>query len=349
MYKNIGGLAELDDRAGLENRRTRKGSGGSNPSASALLLRKNMKNFTEHIASDGNSLIEESLLSHIAIEYKVNDIGEGRRIVNEKYGIYDGCEELADFIIKDVWKNIDIDGQYEYTKDQLKNFKNIFFHKIVIDIDTSCDDGGECDDNIDIGNDLLADEIWINIYNDDPTKSSLKGTLMHELTHLYNNYMMLLKGDQNFIKTSRSVMYRNIIDTSSVGLERDLKTALYFLLGYERNAFVAQLKAELEDHKDKINTPREALEILKNCPVYKTYISVNNLIRLRIENSADTDTIANLYRQITGYTGNESSIKILKRLKAQSDKALKKFNTIIPKLCVESLNNRMWHREASFL
>ncbi len=119
----------MDDRAGLENRRTRKGSGGSNPSASALLLRKNMKNFTEHIASDGNSLIEESLLSHIAIEYKVNDIGEGRRIVNEKYGIYDGCEELADFIIKDVWKNIDIDGQYEYTKDQLKNFKNIFFHK----------------------------------------------------------------------------------------------------------------------------------------------------------------------------------------------------------------------------
>lgn len=308
-----------------------------------------MKNFTEHIVSDGNSLIEESLLSHIAIEYKVNDIGEGRRIVNEKYGIYDGCEELADFIIKDIWKNIDIDGQYEYSRDQLKDLKNVFFHKIVVDIDTSCDTGGECDDNIDIGDDLLADEIWINIYNDDPTKSSLKGTLMHELTHLYNNYMMLLKGDQNFIKTSRSTMYRNIVDTSSSEVERELKTALYFLLGYERNAFIAQLKAELEEHKDKINTPREALEILKNCPVYKAYIRVNNLIRVRIGNSADTDLIANLYRQITGYTGNESSIKILKRLKAQSDKALKKFNTIIPKLCVESLNNRIWHREASFL
>ena len=314
-----------------------------------IIEKKNMKNFTEHIASDGNSLIEESLLSHIAIEYKVNDIGEGRRIVNEKYGIYDGCEELADFIIKDIWKNIDIDGQYEYTKDQLKNLKNVFFHKIVVDINTSCDAGGECDDNIDIGDDLLVDEVWINIYNDDPTKSSLKGTLMHELTHLYNNYMMLLKGDQNFIKTSRSTMYRNIVDTSSSGVERELKTALYFLLGYERNAFIAQLKAELEEHKDKINTPREALEILKNCPVYKAYIRVNNLIRVRIGNSSDTDLIANLYRQITGYTGNESSIKILKRLKAQSDKALKKFNTIIPKLCVESLNNRIWHREASFL
>ena len=196
---------------------------------------------------------------------------------------------------------------------------------------------------------MLADEIWINIYNDDPTKSSLKGTLMHELTHLYNNYMMLLKGDQNFIKTSRSTMYRNIVDTSSSGVERELKTALYFLLGYERNAFIAQLKAELEEHKGKINTPREALEILKNCPVYKAYIRVNNLIRVRIGNSSDTDLIANLYRQITGYTGNESSIKILKRLKAQSDKALKKFNTIIPKLCVENLNNRIWHREASFL
>ena len=65
---------------------------------------------------------------------------------------------------------------------------------------------------------------------------------MHELTHVYNNYLMLLKGNENFIITAKSDMYRNITDTSGGPTEKDLKQVLYFLLGYERNAFVAQLK-----------------------------------------------------------------------------------------------------------
>lgn len=306
-----------------------------------------MRNIVDYIEqTEQDSFINESLLSHIAIEYKVNDISEGSRIINEKYGIYNGCEELVDFIVKDIFNHDNLDYQFEYNRDTLKDIKNIFFKKLIIDIDTSAEEEyGECDDNLSIDKDLLVDEIWINIYEKKPNKHSIKGTLMHELTHAYNNYMMLLKCNNGFIDAARSDMYRNIIDVRGGNTERDLKFILYFLLGYERNAFIGQLKSELESHRNKINTPKDALEILKKCPIYKTYLRVDNTIRYHLTNSKDSDLIANIYKEITGSDKNESSLKILKRLKSQSDKALKKLNTIIPKLCVENLNNRLWHKE----
>ena len=308
-----------------------------------------MRNIVDYIEqTEQDSFINESLLSHIAIEYKVNDISEGLKIINEKYGIYDGCEELFDFIVKDIFSRDNLDYQFEYNRETLKDIKNIFFKKLIIDIDTSTEEEyGECDDNLSIGKDLLVDEIWINIYEKTPNKHSIKGTLMHELIHAYNNYMMLLKGNNSFIDTTRSDMYRNIIDIrgNNTECESDLKFILYFLLGYERNAFIGQLKSELELHRNKINTPKDALEILKKCPIYKTYLKVDNIIRYHLNNSKDSDLITDIYKEITGSDKNETSLKILKRLKSQSDKALKKLNTIIPKLCVENLNNRLWHKE----
>lgn len=305
-----------------------------------------MKKLSEYINSTDKSYIKESILSHIAIEYKVNDIGEGRRIINEKYGIYEGCEELVDLIVKDIFTHNNMDNQFEYNKESLNDIKNIFFNTLIIDIDTSSDEEfGECDDNISINKDMLIDEVWINMYGKKHTKSSIKGILMHELTHVYNNYLMLLKGNENFIITANSDMYRNITDTSGGPTEKDLKQVLYFLLGYERNAFVAQLKGELEDYKSKINTPYDALKILKKCPVYIAYERVNNIIKYHIENSKDSNLIASLYKEITGNGDNMSTSKILKKLKSQSDKALKKLDIVIPKLCVENLNNHKWHKE----
>lgn len=305
-----------------------------------------MKKLSEYINSTDKSFINESILSHIAIEYKVNDIGEGRRIINEKYGIYEGCEELANFIVKDIFTHNNMDKQFKYSKESLDVIKNIFFNTLIIDIDTSSDEEfGECDNDISINKDLLIDEVWINIYGKRHTKSSIKGIIMHELTHVYNNYLMLLKGNENFIITTNSDMYRNITDISGGPTEKDLKQVLYFLLGYERNAFVAQLKGELEDYKSKINTPYDALKILKKCPVYLAYERVNNIIKYHIKNSKDSNLIASLYKEITGSDDNMSTSKILKKLKLQSDKALKKLDTVIPKLCVESLNNHKWHRE----
>ena len=311
-----------------------------------------MIDLKEYIYNNDN-LLDEHVLCHLAIEYKVNDIGTGKRIVNEKYGIYAGCEELADHIVNDIFSHNNLDAEFIYNSSDLKGIDNIFFDKLIIDVDTSSDEGGECDDNININKDLIVDEVRINIYLSKPKKHEVKGILMHELTHVYNNYMMQLKGNTNYIKTAQSDMYRNITDMNCGMTEWDIKQVLYFLLGYERNAFIAQLKSELDNHKDKINTPLDALKILKKCPVYVTYIRVYNTIQRYIkyaEDNPESELIANIYKQITDTkNSNESSIKILKRLKSQSIKAIKKLDSIIPKLCVENLNNTKWRRELKLL
>ena len=311
-----------------------------------------MKKLIDYI-NINNNLIEEQVLSHLAIEYKINDVGEGKKIINEKYGIYNGCEELADYIVDDIFNSKELDNQFVYHCDDLQEIKNIYFNKLIIDVDTSADCGGECDDNIHINKNLKIDEVFINIYLLKPTKSEVKGILMHELTHIYNNYIMQLKGNMNYIKTSGSYMYKNIIDTNCGVTEREIKQVLYFLLGYERNAFIAQLKSELDTHKNKIKNPLDALKILKQCKIYNAYIRTYNTIQYYINYSKEnkeSELIANIYKQIIGIeNSNETTQKILKRLKAQSIKAIKKLNSIIPKLCVENLNNIKWRRELNLL
>lgn len=308
-----------------------------------------MQNLSDYIISSNLSSIDESLLSHLAIEYKVNDIGEGRNLVNEKYGIYDGCEELADHIVKDIFNSDSLDNEFRYTIGELDGFKNVFFEELIVDLDTSSDDGGECDDNINISKNLLVEEALINIYSTTPTKSEIKGILMHELTHIYNNYMMQLKGNMNYIKAANSEMYRNITRIGGGAAEDDIKQILYFLVGYERNAFIAQLRSELDQHRSKIKTPLDALKVLKQCPVYKAYVRVNNLIQYHIDKhieDPESEMVAKIYKQITGdVNSEETTTKILKRLKLQSNKAMKKLDSIIPKLCVENLNNIKWRRE----
>lgn len=307
-----------------------------------------MRDLNEYINNDHIDKYDKLLLTHLAIEYKVNDIAEGKRIINEKYGIYDGCEELCDYIIKDIFSHRDFDGEYRYNREDFEKYSNIFFQTLIIDLDTSSDDGGECDDNIVINKDHLVEEVRIDIYDDKPTKTSIKSVLMHELTHVYNNYVMQMEGNMRYMKASQSDMYRNITDISGSDTEKEIKQILYFLLGYERNAFVAQLKAELEDQKSKIENPHDALKILKNSPIYMRYRKVVNTIDYLIKKQQDNQEstfIADIYKEITGENNNESSIKILKRLKSQSIKAVKKLDSIIPKLCVENLNNIKWRRE----
>ena len=57
----------------------------------------------------------------------------------------------------------------------------------------------------------MFDEVVINVYLTKQQISELQSTLMHELTYAYNNYMMLLKGNRNYINVAKSTLYKNIV------------------------------------------------------------------------------------------------------------------------------------------
>ena len=284
--------------------------------------------------------VDYSILQHLAIEYKENHLYSRTRVILEKYGVYAGCEELAKHIVK-LAKNGGYHTVIKLTKDNLQDFKNIFFENITVNIDTSEDNGAEYIDNEELNKDLLFDEVVINVYLTKQYISELQSTLMHELTHAYNNYMMLLKGNRNYINVAKSTLYKNIVSfPEKINAEYHIKRAMYFLLGYEKNAFIAQIKADLENNKDKIYGPIDALNVLKKSDTYVTYQRLNKAIGRYFNNNLfgeKTKEIEDAYIDITGQKMTRN--KIFKKLQALSDKTMKKLDKILPKLCIESLNN----------
>lgn len=301
-----------------------------------------MKSLSEYITPNiVETYIDYSILQHLAIEYKCNHMYSRNHLILEKYGIYDGCEQLAKYITNEINKN-GFDNQYEFNKNDLLNFNNIFFNKLIVDIDSSSNDGGEYIDNDELTNDLLFDEVFINLYINKENRSSIQETLMHELTHAYNNYMMLLKNDKNYLNMASSILYQKINDLHNTKNSNEyfIKKALYLLLGYEKNAFFAQIKADLQKYKKKIKTPLDALKILKQSNIYQAYLRLNQNINDYMHNELSDEIIHEIedaYYNITGQ--KETSNKIFKKLKILSDKTLKKLDTQLPKLCIENLNN----------
>ena len=300
-----------------------------------------MKKLSEYINKSNiiENYIDYSILQHLAIEYKENNLYSKNHIILEKYGVYDGCEELAQFISDKVEKE-GMDNQYEFTKDELLKFSNIFFEKIIIDIDTFEDKGGEYLDNEELNSNLLFDEVIINLYLNENHLNKVKETLMHELTHAYNNYIMILKGDNGYIKTSKSLLYQNIQKPSSNDNEFLLKKALYLLLGYEKNAFFAEIKDELSQNKEQIKTPYDALNILKKSLIYQAYKNLDKQINDFFDNKLsenDIKEIETAYIKIT--QEKKTANQIFKTLRSLSKKTLKKLDNQLPKLCIENLNN----------
>lgn len=195
--------------------------------------------------------VDYSILQHLAIEYKENHLYSRKRVILEKYGVYDGCEEIAKHIVKLAEKD-GYDTAVELTKDNLQDFKNIFFENIIVDIDTSENSGAEYIDNEELNKNLLFDEVVINVYLDKQHISELQSIIMHELTHAYNNYMMLLKGNKNYINIANSTLYKNIVTIpKQINAEYYIKKAMYLLLGYEKMRLLHKLKQILKNIKIK--------------------------------------------------------------------------------------------------
>lgn len=283
--------------------------------------------------------IDYNILQHLAIEYKENNLYSKKRIILEKYGIYDGCEELAKFIYEKIKKE-GMNNQYTFSSNELKSFKNIFFDKIIVDVDPTDDSGAEYIDNNSLNDHFLFDNVIINIYQYENHLNKIKELLMHELTHAYNNYMMLLKNDKGYFDMANSLLYKNILKDPSNTNDFLIKKALYLLLGYEKNAFIAEIKAELEEHKEQIKGPHDALKVLKNSVVYKSYKKLDTEINAFFKGTLHNKNIEEIeisYKEITGET--KTANQIFKKLKALSKKTLKKLDHQLPKLCIENLNN----------
>lgn len=302
-----------------------------------------MKKIQDYIDQQQFDDIDLSVLPHIAIEYKENNLHNKAHMVLEKNGVYEGCSELATVLWKDAKKRYDKGErsfEIRYKREDLKKLKNLFFSELVLDYEFNEEDdnGAEYEDNDSVNKQtMLFDEVIIDVYL--ANCSDLRTILMHELTHAWDNYNRLMKDNMSFYDKASSDFYGKIVDQmTSSEVEENIKRILYFTLKEERDAFVAQLAGDLENSKRKVKTPKDALQVLMKSKIYITYkLLLDTVNEYSAKDSEYKEMIARVYNDIceTSLTPN----KVMKKLQFLMNKSMKKINTIMGKLCVEHLDN----------
>lgn len=303
--------------------------------------------------------LNESLLRHIALELKNEDI------IYEKYGEYDGCSELSQFIYDKLKKNNFNSIEIEYK--EVKNIENIVFDKLYVMFNESEDDiinylipskydrqilrDNGFNDNYDEYSIINKDTnrfkyCLIVLYTKSFRNTKIKSSLNHELNHMYVDYKLQLQGLKSFFELFNNVSYKRTTEYNQHKhplKARQLENALYLMNEYEKNAFISQLCSEIRElkksdeyyHNGKLDA-NKIYDMIKKLDIYQSYMNIGNFI-----NDYDNDALTRNEKKIiidewkNIYDEDLTLDQIFKKLKQKFIKTKQKIESIIPKKIIE--------------
>ena len=297
--------------------------------------------------------IKESLLKHIAIELYDTDK------IYEKYGLYDGCSDLAKFIIDKI-KNV-YDKEIVIKYNDVKHIDNVHFDEMIIRFVEQ--DKYEAKyipfENQEIlpGSDRFNKvQLQINRnYNYKYREESR--VICHELTHIYNDYLITIVGRSAFYDLFSSIEYQRSKQFNRHNYPNELRKllrSLYMLNDYERNGFIASLSAEIENIKEKPLTeydkPLTSEDILKEIHRLDIYTAYMEVIKY-IEYYKQGDIVKKEREEIIKYWkevfDEDLDIKqVFNKLCGKITELKRKLESIIPKKIAEKLD---WRRTSTIL
>lgn len=308
---------------------------------------------------DIKEYLKESLLQHIAIELKKQDI------IYEKYGEYDGCEDLVNYIINKLkesnYQNIII------SYNDIKHINNIVFDNLYIVFNES--DKNTANYIIPVQEDksllnqyhLNTDYKTYSTINKETNRfsncliiinchsfrnNSLESLLTHELTHLYNDYKIQSIGLTSFFDIFNNDLYKRTKEYNQHKhpfRASQIEHALYLFNEYEKNAFISQLCVEIRElkqhdeyYKDNKLDANKVYNAVKELEIYTSYMDIGNLIN-DYDNNALTkreqNEVINEWEII--YKEKLNINQIFKKLKQKFIKTKQKIESIIPKKIAE--------------
>lgn len=280
--------------------------------------------------------------------------------INEKYGVYDGqikmLSDLSISIIDALENNHEISSFY-LNKNDLKDYKNIFYEYFCIRIKDNCDSSYLPERSKYNPKTKLFDQVIIDInyteINFGNYKSILK-ILVHEMTHAWQNYLMNVKGKSLSDFSGDDQKYRiNLNSKSHNIIENICKEILYMTESFEINAFLSEISTTLEKclkdeyqnikndiNKDfvessKIISYKDAYKLFTETHTYKKYAELRSAFYQIDESKIKQirDIFVNYYNKVnkTNLTWN----KIYKIINNKFIKIFNKFDTNVPKLYYE--------------
>ena len=299
--------------------------------------------------------LEESLLQHIAIELKKQDI------IYEKFGEYDGCEDLSKYIINKLKKvnyqniiityndvkyinNIVFDNLYIIFNESDKNIADYIIPTqedkqslIQYDLNPNYEEYSTIDNKTNRFSNCL-----IIIESHSFRNNRLESLLEHELTHLFNDYKIQSIGLTSFFDIFNNDSYKRTKEYNQHKhplKASQLENALYLFNEYENNAFIAQLCSEIRElkqydeyYKNNKLDANKVYNAVKGLDIYQAYMNIGNFIN-DFDNNALTKReqieIINEWEKI--YKEKLTLNQIFKKLKQKFIKTKQKIESIIPK------------------
>ena len=289
--------------------------------------------------------INDSMLKHIAIELKDYDI------IYEKYGEYNGCDELSTYITNATYKldNDVIDLDVSKLNIENTHFDNVSIIKID---DTNLNSGYDCEhSNYNEDKHIIENvKIYVPEYLFGH-KKQLHSFFEHELQHIFDDWILIVHGMKNLYDVisvndmyERSKMFNDTNERTSV---REIRLALYLLNTYEQRSFIAQLCDEIRDIKlqyvnngKQMNSLNATLvyNMTKDLQIYQAYENISRFI-IRYKNNklfkSEINAIENEWREMTGE--NKSINQIMKVIENKLKKVKNKLERVIPKKIAEEL------------
>lgn len=289
--------------------------------------------------------INDSMLKHIAIELKDYDI------IYEKYGEYNGCDELSTYITNTIYK---LEGKVIKLDVSKLNIENIHFDNVSIFKidDTNLNNGYDCEHSHYNEDKHIIENVKIYV----PKylfshKKKLHSFFEHELQHIFDDWILIVNGMKTLYDVisvdnmyKRSKMFNDSNERTSV---REIRLALYLLNTYEQRSFIAQLCNEIRDIKSQyldnnkqMNSLNATLvyNITKDLPIYQAYENISRFI-IRYKNNklfkSEIKAIENEWNEMTGE--NKSINKIMKNIENKLKKIKNKLESVIPKKIAEEL------------
>lgn len=257
--------------------------------------------------------------------------------LNEAYGVFDGCEELSDYICDELGKGyVTNPMQINVNNEWVKDIKISFFDNATNDYDASYAPVGSKITNGQF-EPLVLNVGFDSLYN----RNELKVALMHELTHAYEDYNRRENGKDSLVDVGEKFGYfKNISGSYKTKNEEYVSSLLYYITSFEKNAHIAQFVGELRNNPNRFKSVEEVTNFLKQTEIYTTYEAVNSLIEelLDFTDKDFQNYIMKIFKKYSNYNFKNFN-QLCKWLKKKQYEIQRKFNTLIPKITYDYLSH----------
>lgn len=230
----------------------------------------------------------DNLSTHIFIEFYYRNgkfLNEHNskltfRKLNESYGVFDGCYELAKEIYNNIKEMSLKSGESRVLNLHIKNCKWIETFEIMVYYNENSNTGAAYNTSSQIVKSVnntrkyLPLKISVNL-----ASNNIVINLMHELTHAYEDYNRKINDKPSITdKALENGYYFNKSVGNYENEKKYISYILYYLNDFEINAHLSQLKGELQNCGVYFISIEQIIDFLKRTDVYKRYDRIKEYI-----------------------------------------------------------------------